>query len=588
MISLSDFLGGLAQDAFAQSGLDPAFGRVQPSGRPDLGDFQCNGALPAAKQARRNPREIAGEVAECLRANPVFAEVSVAGPGFINLTLTNEFLSRHLDAMAADGERLGVPLRKPSRRVLIDFGGPNIAKLMHVGHLRSSIIGDSLQRLFRFAGDEVISDVHLGDWGLPMGMLISEIAERSPELPWFDPEHEGPYPEQSPVSVDDLETLYPQAARACKSSEARLERARRARAELQEGRPGYRALWQHFTDVSIEGMKREFGALGVSFDLWEGEASVDPLIGPMVADLKDRGVARESEGAWVIPVAREGDKTEVPPFLLLDREGAALYGTTDLATIADRMARLHPDLMLYVVDQRQHLHFEQVFRAARIAGLLPENAEAEHVGFGTMNGPDGRPFKTREGGVLKLHDLIGMAVEKAEERMAEAKLASGYSEEERAKVARQVAIASIKFADLSNWRASDYIFDLDRFTRFEGKTGPYLQYAAVRIKSILRKAEDDGKDASIRLESAAEHALGLKLAELPDAIARAYHKRAPNALCDYVYDLAQAFSRFYTEHHILSEPDAALRASRLTLARLTLRVLERVLDLLGIEVPERM
>ncbi|MFP3942484.1 MAG: arginine--tRNA ligase [Alphaproteobacteria bacterium] len=588
MKPLAELLSGLAGEAFAKAGLDPALGRVQPSARPDLGDFQCNGALPAAKQARRNPREIAEEVAASLRTHEGLADVNVAGPGFINLTLSDAFLSKHLDGMAAERERLGVPRRDPPRRVLIDFGGPNIAKPMHVGHLRSSIIGDSLQRLFRFAGDEVVSDVHLGDWGLPMGMLISEIAERDPGLPYFDPQFEGPYPERSPVSMDDLERLYPEAAAACKADAARRERARRARAELQEGRPGYRALWQHFTDVSIEGMKREFAALGVKFDLWEGEASVDPLIGRLVEDLKSRGVARESEGAWIIPVGREDDKTEVPPFLLVDREGAALYGTTDLATIVDRLERHRPDLMLYVVDQRQHLHFEQVFRAARIAGLLPEGVEVEHVGFGTMNGPDGRPFKTRAGGVLKLQDLIGMAVEKAEERLAEAELASGYGEEERARVARQVAIAAIKFADLSNWRASDYVFDLDRFTRFEGKTGPYLQYAAVRIKSILRKAEDDGQDAPIRLESPAEHALALKLAELPDAVARAYDKRAPNALCDYIYDLAQSFSRFYTEHHILSEPDAALRASRLTLARLTLRVLERVLGLLGIEVPERM
>lgn len=588
MIPLTERLSGLAGEAFTRAGLDAAFGQVQVSDRPDLGDFQCNGALPAAKRARRNPRDIAGEVAEHLRPNEIFAEVGVAGPGFINLALTDEFLSRHLNAMAADGERLGVPLRDPRRRVLIDFGGPNIAKPMHVGHLRSSIIGDSLQRLFRFAGDEVISDVHLGDWGLPMGMLISEIAERKPNLPYFDPQNKGPYPDRSPFSMDDLEDLYPQAAAACKADEARRERARRARAELQEGRPGYRALWQHFADVSIAGMKREFEALGVRFDMWKGEASVDPLIGPLVEDLKGRGVARESEGAWIIPVAREDDKTEVPPFLLLDKEGAALYGTTDLATVQDRVAEFRPDLMLYVVDQRQHLHFEQVFRAARAAGILPDTVEAEHVGFGTMNGPDGRPFKTREGGVLKLHDLIAMALEKAGERLDEAELASGYSEEERARVARQVAVAAIKFADLSNWRASDYIFDLDRFTRFEGKTGPYLQYAAVRIKSILRKAEDDGADRPIRLESAAEHALALKLAELPDAVARAYDRRAPNALCDYVYELAQTFSRFYTEHHILSETDEALRASRLTLCRLTLRVLERVLDLLGIDVPERM
>ncbi len=587
MPSLAAALTELAAAAFTEEGLAASFGHVTVSNRPDLCQFQCNGALAAARQARSNPRALAEAVAARLRRQPMIAEATVAGPGFINLTVTDGALAMHIDAMARD-ERMGVPA-EPPRRVVLDYGGPNVAKPMHVGHLRASIIGDALRRLFSFCGDETIGDVHIGDWGTPMGMVISEIALRMPDLPYFDPNHQGPYPAESPVTMEDLEILYPAAAKASKEDPERMEASRRATAELQAGRPGYRALWRHFVDVSIAGMKREFDALGVHFDLWKGEADVHDVIEPMVADLKARGLAVEDAGALIVPVAEEGDRTEVPPLILLKSDGAVMYGTTDLATIVDRVTTLDPDLILYVVDQRQSLHFEQVFRAARKAGLSGR-AEMEHLGFGTMNGPDGKPFKTRAGGVMKLFDLLHEATQTALRRLAEAGLAADYPEEERQAIARRVGIAAVKFADLSNHRISNYVFDLDRMLRFEGKTGPYLQYAAVRIKSMLRRAEAEGlvPGGIAAPEGAADRALMLELARLPDAVAAAKRDRAPNILCDHVYGLAQAFSRFYAECHVLGASDPARRAAWLGLSAFTLRQIEQVLSLLGIEVPDRM
>jgi len=459
---------------------------------------------------------------------------------------------------------------------------------MHVGHLRSSIIGDCLQRLYRANGWRVISDVHLGDWGLQMGQLISEIEIEGIASLYFDPNVAGPYPEQSPVSMEDLEVLYPRASAACKADPARLEAARRATVDLQAGRPGYRALWRHFVKVSEAGLEREFGALGVKFDLWNGESSVDALIPPMIEDLKKRGLAGLSEGALVVEVARNDDKKPLPPLLLVKSEGGVLYGTTDLATVIDRVRAYDPDLILYVVDHRQHGHFEQVFRAAQKAGYAGK-AELEHVGYGTMNGADGKPFKTRAGGVTKLFDLIAMAKAEAEKRLAEAGIGEDYGAEERAEIARKVGIAAIKFADLSNHRTTDYVFDLERFSKFEGKTGPYLQYAAVRIQSMLRKAREQGFETGTpAIHSPEERKLILQLLSLTDRLQAAEDKRAPNMLCEYAFELAQNFSRFYGEHHVLSEPDLGLRASRLGLCALVLAVLVGILGLLGIEVPERM
>jgi arginyl-tRNA synthetase len=587
MTALTQELSAIAAAAFAAEGLPEKFGVVQLSDRPDLAQFQCNGALAAARQIRANPRQTAEKIAARLKANPLFAKVEIAGPGFINLDLRDAALAERAGAVAKD-ERLGAPGSGAGKTLVIDYGGPNVAKPMHVGHLRSAIIGDSLKRLFRANGWKAVGDVHLGDWGLQMGQLISEIALKGTAPVYFDAACEGPYPEDAPVTMDDLEALYPAASAACKADPARLELARQATAELQAGRPGYVALWKHFVAVSERGLKREYGSLGIEFDLWNGEASVDPLIAPMIADLKARGFAELSEGALVVQVAQPGDKKDMPPLILLKSDGAALYGTTDLATIIDRVRQFDPDLILYVVDQRQHGHFEQVFRGARKTQLAGK-AELEHAGFGTMNGADGKPFKTRAGGVMKLFDLIAMTTEEARKRLAELELAAEYPPEEQENIARKVGIAALKFADLSNYRLTDYVFDLTRFTKFEGKTGPYLQYAAVRIRSILRKAEEAGYTAaSPVVRSPEERALVLQLLGLAEAMTGAENNRAPNILCEYVFSLAQLFSRFYAEHHIMSEPDAALRAARLGLCSLTLAVLTKVLDLLGIEIPQRM
>jgi arginyl-tRNA synthetase len=581
MTSLAADLSRAVEDAFAAEGLDRRFGQVQVSDRPDLAQFQCNGALAAAKEAKANPRAIAEKIAARLKSGAQFAKVEIAGPGFINLDLTDAALDARIAA-------LDIPSKTNGKTLLLDFGGINVAKPMHVGHLRSSVIGDCLQRLFRANGWHVVSDIHLGDWGLQMGQLISEIGIRGIAPIYFDASFKGPYPEQSPVTMEDLEEIYPAASAACKADPARLDAARRATVELQDGRPGYRALWRHFVVVSEVGAKREFDALDVHFDLWKGEASVHDRIAPMIADFKARGLAKMDEGALVIEVAQDGDKKPMPPLLLVKSDGGLLYGTTDMATIIERVEEQNPDLVLYVVDHRQHGHFEQVFRAAAKTGIAGK-AHLEHVGYGTMNGADGKPFKTRAGGVMKLYDLIAMAEVEAKSRLAEQGLGDDYSPEERETIAKQIAIATIKFADLSNHRTTDYIFDLERFSKFEGKTGPYLQYAAVRIKSILRKAREEGHEAAIpAIHSPEERDLVLQLLSLDDVLQAAEEKRAPNILCDYAFTLAQNFSRFYAAHHIMSETDTGLRGQRLGLCARVLEVMTRTLGLLGIAVPERM
>jgi arginyl-tRNA synthetase len=586
MTSLLAELSATAGAAFAAEGLDEMYGQAFASDRPEA-QFQVNGALAAAKKAKANPRSIAEKVVARLSSSPLLAEATVAGPGFINLKLKDDAIEDWVKRLAADPSA-ALPATGTGKSVVLDFGGPNIAKPMHVGHLRSSIIGDCLQRLYRANGWMVTSDVHLGDWGLPMGQLIAELAVRRPDLPYFAEGDKSPYPEQSPVSMDDLEELYPAASAHCKSDPAQLEAARLATVELQQGRPGYRALWRHFHNVTAVGLKREFGSLGVLFDEWKGESDADPFIAPMIGKMKADGIAVIDDGALIVRIEEPGDTKEMPPLILLKSDGAVNYATTDVATIVERLREHDPDLILYVVDQRQHLHFEQVFRAAKKAGIASQVA-LEHVGYGTVNGTDGKPFKTRAGGVMKLYDLIAMATAEAGRRLAEQGLAAGYPEAERASVAKAVGLAAIKFADLANNRVSNYVFDLERFTKFEGKTGPYMQYAAVRIKSILRRAQDQNfASASPVIRSDEERALALNLLAMPEALTNAEAKRAPNLLCDYVFGLAQSFSRFYTEHHILSENDAALREARLGLCGLTLTQIERVLGLLGIDVPERM
>ncbi len=587
-MTLKDELSAIVGEVFAAEGLDHALGAVKPADRPDLAQFQCNGALAAAKAAKKNPREIAGAIADKLSARPEFAEVTVAGPGFINLKLTSEFLSARLDALAADA-RFGGWTNPAPEKIVIDYGGPNVAKPLHVGHLRAAIIGESLKRIMRFAGDAVTGDVHLGDWGLQMGQLISELQLRHPDLVYFDAAAKGPFPDEPPISLADLEEMYPAASAACKADLARADLARKATKELQDGRPGYRALWRHFVDLSVNAMKRDYADLDVEFDLWKGEADADPLIPELTEDLKERGVLEESDGAQIIRVAREDDKKEMPPIIFLNSEGAVGYHATDIATIVDRKRELDPDRMLYVVDARQRLHFEQVFRAADKAGYFDE-ARLEHLWFGTMNGKDGKPFKTREGGTLKLRDFIDLVTTRARERLAESGFAEGYSAEETEKVARQVGVAALKFADLSNPRTSDYIFDLDRFMAFEGKTGPYLLYASVRVRSVVAKAKaaGAGEAGPVRLAAPEETDLALTLLGFADALKDAYDRRLPHLLCDHAFTLAQAFSKFYAACRIVDEPDASARASRLTLASAAGGQLDLILSLLGFSAPERM
>ena len=590
MASLIQDLSAAASAAFEAMGLESKWGAVRRSDKPEFADFQCNGAMGAAKSAGRNPREIAGEIAAALKDHPMVLSAEVAGPGFINIRVSDEAMSARAAGILTD-EMAGAEPAADPKVTVIDFGGPNVAKPMHVGHLRSAVIGDTLVRLLRFLGDKVTGDTHLGDWGLQMGHLVTELYDEQPGLVYFDATYEGPYPEEPPVTIEDLARLYPAASAKAKADPARNERSQKAVAELQAGRPGYRALLKHFIDVSVAALKVDYEFLNVHFDLWKGESDVDHLIPGLVEKFKAAGLSEEDDGAVIVRIERETDKKDMPPIMLVNSRGGTGYHTTDLATIEDRMENMDPapELMLYVVDQRQALHFEQVFRAAEMLGLIDEG-RLEHIGFGTVNGPDGKPFKTREGGILRLADLNAMAFEEARKKIAEAgKLPEDMPEGERRDVAAKVALAALRFADLHNTRTSNYVFDLDRFTSFEGKTGPYLLYAAVRIKSVLRKAEEAGfKAGEIRIGHEAERALVLQLDGFAATLLQARDKRMPHILCEHVYNLAQGFSAFYAALPIASEEDPDLRASRLALSAAVLKQLETGLDLLGIRIPERM
>lgn len=610
-------LAGQLTDAnaavFGALGLEARFAEVKRSDRPDLGEFQCNGALAAAKAVGRKPPEMAAEAAAAWRATALAPAPTIAGPGFLNFTVTHEALAQRAQAIA-DDPRAGAETAAQPQRIIVDYGGPNVAKGMHVGHLRASIIGESLKRIFRFRGNTVWGDAHFGDWGFQMGLVICALED---ELGGFD-DRAKVDARLKTLTLEQLETIYPDYARRIRETVEQevdgkkrtapnptydpglLDRARKATAALQSGSEIHRTIWKAMHDVSMAAQKRDFAALGVDFDLWLGESDADPLIPDMVKDLESKGLLEEDQGARILRVAKPGEtkkkklddgsvvEVESPdPLLVVSSEGSAMYGTTDLATIVQRVRDQQPDLILYCVDQRQADHFEQVYRAAAKAGYIARE-KLEHIGFGTMNGPDGKPFKTRAGGVLKLQDLIGQAEEKARERLRENEIGADFSAEEFEDVAHKVAIAAIKFADLSNFRGTSYVFDLDRFMSFEGKTGPYLLYQAVRIKSILRKAEEQGVSAgAIHVEHAAERALVLALDAFEAAMRSALDKRAPHFLAEHAYTLAQAFSGFYTHCPILPSK-GAVRASRLALAQATLKQLTLTLDLLGIETPERM
>ncbi len=582
MQKILDIITAKMQQAFADAGYDASFGRVTVSNRPDLCEYQCNGALAAAKTYKCAPIQIAKAVAEKLDAAD-YSMVDAVMPGFINLKLSDAFLQNYLEEMRA-AKDFGVAKVGEGKNIVVDYGGANVAKPLHIGHLRPAIIGESLKRLYKFFGYNTIGDVHLGDWGLQMGLIIAELQERQPNLPYFDPSFLGEYPETAPFTVDELEEIYPTAS-GKKKDPAFSEKAHIATFELQQGRRGYRALWQHILNVSVADLRKNYDNLDVHFEKWLGESDADPLIPDMVADLKNRGLAIQSEGAWVIPVAEDGDKKEVPPMILIKSDGSAIYATTDLATMVQRIRDWHPDKILYVTDKRQSLHFEQVFRAARKSGIVGEATALEHVGHGTMNGKDGKPFKTRDGGVLRLEQLIADMTDFVRAKVVENKIVG---EEEVEATTQKIAMAALKYGDLSNQPTKDYNFDLERFAAFEGNTGPYILYTIVRIKSILSRY---GAWEHLPIQMPANPCakdLMLAITKFGPSLEAALKASAPNLVCAYIYELAGCVNKFYHETPILKEEDAAVKAGHVALIGLAKNILETCIDLLGFSAPEKM
>ncbi len=573
MKKMLDLLSAEVAKAFAEAGYDEKYARVSLSNRPDLCEYQCNGAMAAAKEYHKAPIMIANAVVEAMQGSEVFGEVQAVNPGFINMKVNNEYLSQYLNGMEKD-ERMGCEKAENPKTIMIDYGGPNVAKPLHVGHLRSAIIGESVKRITRFAGHKVIGDVHLGDWGLQMGLIITELRERKPELVYFDEAYEG---------------VYPTASGKSKQDEAYKEAAMQATYELQHGRRGYQALLKHILNVSVTDLKRNYANLKVDFDLWKGESDAQPYIPDMVQKMKDGGYAYVSDNALVVDVKEDTDTKEVPPCMLLKSDGASLYTTTDLATIVERMKLYNPDEIIYVVDKRQEMHFIQVFRCARKCGLVTDKTELKFLGFGTMNGKDGKPFKTRDGGVMRLEYLLKDINEEMLKKIQESRPMEEKEAEETAKI---VGLSAVKYGDLSNQASKDYIFDVERFTSSEGNTGPYILYTIVRIKSILRKYEESGKKAGEgRIgagRSDSEKALQLELSKFNSVMETAFEECAPHKICAYIYDLANAFNKFYHETKILATDDMAAQSSWISLLLLTRRVLETCIDVLGFEAPEKM
>ncbi len=593
MEKILDLISEEMQQAFMKAGYEKELGRVSLSNRPDLCEYQCNGAMAGAKKYKKAPIMIAEEVEKALAESRIFSEVTAVAPGFLNLKIKEEFITEYLKKMAAD-VKFGLAMPKKPKKIMIDYGGPNVAKPLHVGHLRSAIIGESIKRICRFAGHDVTGDIHLGDWGLQMGLVITELKERRPELVYFDEEYEGEYPDEPPFTLSELEEIYPTASGKSKEDAAYKETAMNATFMLQNGVRGYRALWKHIMNVSLPDLKRNYDNLNVDFDLWKGESDVHDLIPGMVQRMKDEGYAKISEGALVVEVKEESDTKEIPPCMILKSDGAALYHTTDLATILDRMENYEPDELIYLTDKRQELYFEQIFRCARKTKLVKEDTELVHIGFGTMNGKDGKPYKTRQGGVPRLENLIAEINEEMLRKIKENSESKKYEigEEEAAEISKVVALAAIKYGDLSNQASKDYIFDIDRFTSFEGDTGPYILYTIVRIKSILAKYMEQGgdlKNASLQnAVSESEKALMLELTKFNAAMQGAAEELAPHKVCAYIYETANAFNRFYHETKILSEEDSHKKAGWIALLVLARDILETCIELLGFSAPERM
>ncbi len=583
MEKLIDKLSAVMARAFTEAGYPADHAKVTVSNRPDLCEFQCNGAMPTAKAARKAPIMIASAVAEKLTESGVFSTVEAVNPGFINLRLREDYLAAHMDEMRQTA-RLGVAGEGETRTVVVDYGGPNVAKPLHIGHMRSAIIGESVKRIYRYFGNKVYGDIHMGDWGLQMGLIIAELKVRQPDLPYFDDDFTGEYPAEAPFTISELEEIYPFASQKSKVDAGFAKEAHEATYQLQNRKRGYYALWQHIMRISVADLKKNYANLNVDFDIWMGEADAEPYIPPMLERLEKLGVLEESEGAKIIDINIEGDKKELPPCILVKSDGATLYATTDLATIVQRMEDFKPDKMFYLTDKRQNLHFEQVFRAARKGQLVTDNVELEHVGFGTMNGKDGKPFKTRDGGVMRLERLIADVTDYVEKRILENHTLEG---EQAHETARLIAVAALKYGDLSNLATKDYIFDLERFAAFEGNTGPYLLYTIVRIKSILARCESTNP-AICPADSEVAKNLQLALAQMPDQLSLAYRDSAPNVICAYAYELAGAVDKFYHDTRILTEPDEAKKQGYIALISLAKRALEECIDLLGFEAPDKM
>ena len=589
MKKILDAISEEMRKAFAEAGYDEELGKVSLSNRPDLCEYQCNGAMAGAKKYHKAPIMIAGEVAEKLKDSAVFSEVNAVAPGFLNLKVSDVFLCDYLKGMEA-ADKFGLETPEEEKTVIVDYGGPNVAKPLHVGHLRSAVIGESIKRIARYAGYKVIGDIHLGDWGLQMGLIITELQERKPELPYFDESFTGEYPKEAPFTISELEEIYPTASGKSKEDPAYKEKAMENTFKLQNGVRGHRALWDHIISVSVADMKRNYEKLNVEFDLWNGESTVQYLLADMVEEMKKGGYAYESKGALVVDVKEESDTKEIPPCIILKSDGAALYSTTDLATISERVTKYNPDIMIYITDKRQAMHFEQVFRCARKTKLVGDDTKLVHIGFGTVNGKDGKPFKTRDGGVPRLENLIHDIDEEMFRKIVESR--QEMPEEEARNIAEIVGLAAIKYGDLSNQAAKDYSFDVDRFTSFEGDTGPYILYTIVRIKSILAKYQDQGGSLeNLELAPAIspdEKALMMEIAKFNTMMETAFAECAPHKICAYIYDLANAFNRFYHETKIISEEDEAKKAGLIALLVLTKEILETCIDLLGFSAPDRM
>jgi len=588
---MNTILGILEQelrDAFEQAGYDKKYAKVAVSNRPDLCQFQCNGALAAAKEYHKAPVMMAGEVVEKLSESTTFLEVTAQAPGFINMTVSPAFLGDYMNQMAAS-ESFGCDTSQKEDTIIIDYGGANVAKPLHVGHLRPAIIGESIKRTARYLGYHVIGDVHLGDWGLQIGLIITELKHRKPELVYFDENYTGEYPEEPPFTMADLEEIYPYASGYSKEHEDYKEEAQAATAQLQAGHRGYLAIWQHIIDVSVADLKRVYHKLNVEFDLWKKESDAQPYIPDMVQKMKDDGYAHIDEGALVVDVKEETDTKEIPPCMILKSNGATLYNTTDLATIVERRKLFNPQKIIYVVDKRQALYFEQVFRCARKTKIIGEDVDLIFVGNGTMNGQDGKPFKTRDGGVLRLEALLADVVKEVSDKMADREM----TEEDKKDAADKVALAAIKYGDLSNQAAKDYIFDLERFTSFEGNTGPYILYTIVRIKSLMNKVAAQNitvsEDAVILPpENKSQTDVMLSLAKWSETVEAAFSEQAPHKICQFVYELSDAFNKFYHDNKIVTNEDEKVRASYILLSRLVGRALETGIDLLGLKAPEKM